>query len=182
MKKALVSTLVAGALALVAIPAAAQTSANANITASATVLGNLTISGANGMNFGFVVPTVTTTKAVDPVNDGTNAGRWDIAGSPNAEISVTFTLPDSLRLGGTGTGAANAFPISFAAGDAAWADLAANQTSATTFDPTAAGTLNISAAGALFVWLGGTIDASAFNGTVGAYSETVNLAIAYTGN
>lgn len=177
MKKALGYTLLAGALALVATPASAQVTANADITASAEVLGNLTITGAQGLNFGFVVPTVTLTRAVSPTAGGASAAQWNITGTANAEIALTWTLPANLTDGVTN------IPLAFAATDAAWADLAANQATATAFSPLAGSNLNISAAGALFVWLGGTINpGGAFAGAPGTYSATVNLQVAYTGN
>jgi len=177
MKKALASLMFAGALTLAAVPASAQVTANADITATAEVLGNLTITGAQGLNFGFVVPTVTLTKSVSPTAGGANAAEWDITGAPNAEIALTWTLPGNLTDGTTN------IPLAFAATDAAWSDLAANQATATTFSPLAGSNLNISAAGALFVWLGGTINpGGAFAGSPGTYSATVNLQVAYTGN
>jgi hypothetical protein len=159
------------ALVLVASTAQAQPNA-ADITASATVLSPLTVVNQNDLDFGTVFPGVDASVAI---TDGT-AGRWYITGADNAEVDLTFTLVANLTSGG------NNLPIVFAAGDAGYntTNLAS---AATTFDPNAGATTNLSnaATGELYVWIGGTVQ-PATGQPAGTYTETITLTVDYTGN
>ena len=142
------------AFALFAAPAAAQT---ASINATATVVAPVAVAPGNNLIFGEVAPGFT--RSVAPA-DG-NAGTFSITGGGSVEVSLTFTLPTVLDEVGPGTAT---LPINFGANDAGYAATSAGPL--TTFDPASPFSTNL-VTGALFVAIGGTVDA---------------LAVAYTGN
>jgi hypothetical protein len=158
-----VSAVVAAVLTLGALPAKAQT---ANITATATVLQAITVTGARTLDFGTVFPGVA--KAI-AVAAGTS-GRFDLTGSNSANVNVSFTLPGNLTSG------ANTLPIGSWTGCYFGTNTVA---SCTAFVPSAALTATaFSATGTLFVWVGGTVTPAA-NQTAGVYNGTVTLNAAY---
>jgi hypothetical protein len=166
-------TTLCGGLGLVLFASVGQAQPNAaDITASATVLSPLTVVNQNDLDFGDVFPGVDASVAI---TDAT-AGRWYITGADNAEVDLTFTLVANLTSGG------NNLPIVFAAGDAGY-NVANVPGAATTFDPNAGATTNLSnaATGELYVWIGGTVQ-PATGQPAGVYTETITLTVDYTGN
>lgn len=168
MKSALFAMgLVAAAAAVSANEAQAQ--ASANVTASATVAAALTAANVQNLAFGTVISgfprTIATTDAV-------NAGIVRFTGGASAEVAVSFTaLPANLTSG------ANTLPISYASG------YSATQTgSQTSFTPASGVTTRLDAtSGLLFVFVGGTVTPGASQ-AAGAYTGTVTVQAAYTGN
>ncbi|MBK6781801.1 MAG: DUF4402 domain-containing protein [Gemmatimonadetes bacterium] len=158
-----VSAALAAILSLSAAGASAQ---SANINATATVYQALTVTGARALDFGSVFPGVA--KSI-VVSDATS-GRFDLTGQASANVNVSFTLPTNLTSGannlpiGTWTGCTN--PTNSTAG-------------CTSFTPSASATPTaMSGAGALFVWVGGTVSPAA-NQAAGAYTGVVTLTAAY---
>jgi len=146
----------------------------ASITATATVLSPLSISGDQNLNFGDVLPGVNS--SVDKATDaGTNAGKFSISGNASSEINLEFTsLPSAL------TNGANSLTISFSSTDAGHTTNS-DGSSQTAFDPSASTTATLSTGGNLYVFLGGTVQPT-HTQTAGTYTGTVTLQIYYTGN
>lgn len=144
-----------------------------DITATADVQTPLTVTGSADLDFGTVFPGVN--KAV-AYTDAVNAGQWDITGEAAAEVTLEFTaLPATLTFG------ANTLPIVYAVTDAGHNTTDAPG-SATSFDPAVGTTTDLHAAtGALFVWIGGTVQPPE-DQAAGTYTATITLNVAYTGN
>ncbi|MDX2120852.1 MAG: DUF4402 domain-containing protein [Gemmatimonadota bacterium] len=158
-----VSAVVVAFLSLNAGGASAQ---SANINATATVFQAITVTGARDLAFGNVFPGVAKTVVV---SDATS-GRFDLTGQSSGNVNVSFTLPTNLTSGannlpiGTWTGCTNATNTT---------------TGCTSFTPSAGATASaFSGAGALFVWVGGTVSPAA-NQAAGAYTGIVTLTAAY---
>jgi hypothetical protein len=168
MKKILGGVVMAAALVAVANRAEAQSSASGNINATATVTGALTATPVAALDFGFVVPG--TPKAV-ATSDAT-AGVMQFNGTAGAQVNVTFTsLPANLSDGTN--------DLSIGSYTAA---TAATQAGAQTSFAPAGGTLvNLSGAGEIFVFVGATVSPLAAQ-PAGAYSGTITVQAAYTGN
>lgn len=146
------------------------------IQATATVISGITISGTNNMIFGSVTPGVN--KTVDKSTAGF-AGEWNISGSAGAEITLTFTLPDSLREGVNNA----AMDIRFVSTDASFSNTAgANQSSPSgVIDPNGPTAFPLSVGGVMDVWIGATVWPN-ITQTGGNYTGDIVLAVAYTGN
>ena len=158
-----VSTALVAILSLAASAAQAQ---SANINATAVVFQAMTVTGARTLDFGNVFPGVAKSIAVAAAT----SGRFDLTGQASANVNVSFTLPTNLTSGanllpiGTWTGCTNATNTT---------------TGCTSFTPSAATTATaFSGAGALFVWVGGTVTPGAAQ-AAGTYNGTVTLTAAY---
>ena len=172
--KSLVGVFVALAfVGLLAVNSSAQEMAT--IQATATVISGLSVNGNNNLIFGNVSPGVAAT--VDKTTVGL-AGSWGIAGTPNAEVQLTFTLPDSLQHVTDPVG----IPITFAPTDGSYEDgNGGGQTApAGALDPNLGATLRLGTAGTLNIWLGGTIFPSIIQ-TGGDYAADITLDVIYTG-
>jgi hypothetical protein len=163
-RSALIGALSGVALVTLITPATrAQT-----IQATATVDEALTLTAGNDLDFGLVIPGFTKTVLV---TDGT-AGTFQISGGNGLEVAFSFSpLTSPLTFG------ANTLPISYTgvhntANDAA---------TGTGFDPTVGATTVLSGSGDLYIFLGGTVDASA-GPPAGTYQGDVTLTAAYTGS
>lgn len=158
-----VSAVLAALLSLAGSTARAQ---SANITATATVFQAMTVTGARTLDFGNVFPGVA--KAIGVA--AATSGRFDLTGQSSANVNLSFTLPANLTSGannlpiGTWTGCTNATNTT---------------TGCTAFTPSASATASaFSGAGALFVFVGGTVT-PAGNQASGTYTGTVTLTAAY---
>jgi len=173
--KGLIVTLIFAGLTLVGPPLVAQESAT--IQALATVISSLSISGENNLQFGNVTPGVN--KSVDKSQPGF-AGEWYITGTPGAEITLDFALPDSLLLVAD---SANGLRVDFSNTDASFDDGSGGGqlAPAGTLDPNGMGTENLGGTGEMRVWIGGTVYPR-ISQTGGDYAEDVVLSVAYTGN
>jgi spore coat protein U-like protein len=159
--------LVAAVLAVAPRQAEAQ---SASITASATVLTALTVTGVDNLDFGLVPPGFT--KTVLETDAG--AGTFDLSGSAGAEVTLTFTaLPANLQ-----DAALNNLPITYTG----VRNTTDNAATGNVFTPSAVTTTNLDAGtGELYLFLGGQVDATA-SPPAGLYQGTVTLTAAYTGN
>jgi hypothetical protein len=150
-------------LSLAASAAQAQ---SANITATATVFQAMTVTGARTLDFGNVFPGVAKTIAVAAAT----SGRFDLTGQSSANVNVSFTLPTNLTSG------ANNLPIGSWTG---CTNATNTTTGCTSFTPSASTTATaFSGAGALFVWVGGTVTPGGAQ-AAGTYTGTVTLTAAY---
>jgi hypothetical protein len=151
------------------VPAAAQTTATASISALASVLGiaPLTAAGVNDLNFG--VATAGTPKT--PGSLAADAGRFNVSGEPLTPVSVSFTLPTVL----TGAGSAT-IPITFGTTDGLlWAPYPGTFT---TFNPNAPTFPSTNAIGGLTIGISGTVSPP-LGSTTGSYTGTITLTVAY---
>ncbi len=165
--------LMSGAAVLVLL-AAAGTQAQAQsaaISATATVQSALTIAAVDNLVLGNAFPNVArTVLPSDAVS-----GSWSLAGAPNAEVTLTFTLPANLQ-----DAALNNLPISFAASSAGY-NVANSRAGLTLVDPSGVATTRLDAGtGNLYVFIGGSVTPT--TQPAGAYSGSITLATAYTGN
>ena len=153
-----------------------QAQESAIIQATATVLSALTIIGTNNLQFGTVTPGVN--KSVDKSSVGF-AGEWSISGAASAEISLDFTLPDSLILIDSTVG----MRIVFTATDASYEDGTGGgqPAPAGVVNPLGPSALNLAADGTLWIWIGGQV-LPRLTQTGGDYAADVILTVAYTGS
>lgn len=165
------------AVILSAGPPSAEAQESATIQALATVISSLSISGDNNLQFATVTPGVS--KSVDKADPGF-AGVWSIVGSVGSEMTLDFTLPDSLVHANDST---NGMPINFSSVDASFDDgSGGGQLSpAGILDPNALSIERLGASGQMTVWIGGTVMPRIAQ-TGGNYAESVILSVAYTGN
>ena len=158
-----VSAVLAALLSLGASAAMAQSS---NITATANVYQAMTVTGARTLDFGNVFPGVAKSVGVAAAT----SGRFDLTGQASANLDLTFTLPTDLSSG------ANLLPIGSWTG---CTNATNTTTGCTAFTPSAAATATaFSAAGALFVWVGGTVTPGAAQ-AAGTYTGTVTMTGVY---
>lgn len=153
-------------VAFMSLNAAAASAQSANINATASVFQAITVTGARDLAFGNVFPGVAKTVVV---SDATS-GRFDLTGQSSGNVNVSFTLPANLTSG------ANNLPIGTWTGCTNGTN---TTTGCTSFTPSAGATASaFSGAGALFVWVGGTVSPAA-NQAAGAYTGVVTLTAAY---
>ncbi len=163
---------------LVSVNSYAQTSDNATVAASATIVGALTVANATDLSFGDILTSETPTIAATDAG----AGSVTVAGSTTGQpLNVTIVYPDSLA----GTGA----DIGFDPVDAATAAAVNNAndsdpsngvglTSASLVTNTLTGTFTSTGATA-YIFVGGQID-DATPGTAGVtYSSNITITVDY---
>jgi len=142
----------------------AQTSAT--IQATANVLSAVTVTAANGLQFGNVTPGVNKTVAISDAG----AGRFDVTKAAGEGITLSFTLPTDLTSG------ANNLPIGSWAGG--W-NTSATPAGATAFTPDAAGTNTTATAGTtISVYVGATVSPIAAQ-PAGLYTGDVTMSVVY---
>ena len=168
----IVLALAAGLIA----PSDGYTQESATIQATATVISAISIIGTNNLRFGTVLPGVD--KSVDKATVGF-AGEWSITGNTLAEITLDFTLPDSLWLADSSTG----MRVGFSSTDVSFDDETGGGQllPAGTLDPNGPGVANLGAGGTMLIWIGGTVYPR-LTQTGGDYAADVILTVAYTGS
>jgi hypothetical protein len=162
---------------LLMIPADSRAQESATIQALATVISSLSIIGTNNLQFGSVTPGLD--KIVDKSQPGL-AGEWSITGTSTAEITLGFTLPDSLTLVSDST---VGLRISFSSTDASWDDGTGGGQLAPVgvLNPNGPSVRRLGAGGGMLIWIGGTVSPS-ISQTGGDYAADVVLTVAYTGS
>ena len=160
------STLVAAAIAaFVALPGGIAAPSNtAQLTATAQVLAPIDVSFVSDLNFGDVLPGVTTTVAAGDVA----AGQFTVTGATNQDVILDFNLPSDL------TGGGDPIPVSFTAG---WGDDGVDAS----IDPTTDPTVNLGTTLDIDVFLGGEVT-PAIDQAAGTYTGTVTLTGTYPTN
>lgn len=154
----------------------AEAQQNGSLQATANVVSSLSIVGTNNLNFGSVTPGVS--RSVDKSAVGF-AGEWIVSGIVSSELSMTFTLPDSLREASSSA----AMLVNFNGADGSYKNVAAATQAAPSgvIDPNVASVQRLSPSGTMDVWIGGTVWPSLAQ-TGGSYFADVILSVAYTGN
>jgi hypothetical protein len=153
--------------ALLSAPALAH-GQSATVSATATVVTPLVVTGGANLAFGNVFQGVNKTV---PFSDAAS-GRFSITGFGTSQVAMTFTLPTNLVNG------ANTLPID------SW-DIRSNATNvtagATALTVTSGVPVNGNlAAGNLFLFVGGRVLPAAAQ-LAGSYTGSIVLAAAYTG-
>src|SRR5437667_2447932 len=159
-------SLVVASLVLTGTALQAQTN-NASITATASVQTPINVLGPQPLNSGNVFPGVNKTVAA---SDLTNAGRFDVTGTPSTQVTLSFTLPATLSSGG-----GNTMPIVSYSGVYA---LVATQAGGFIFAPAAGASPTLSGTGGLFVWVGAQVQ-PATNQVAGVYSASIIMTVVY---
>jgi hypothetical protein len=175
MKSALCRLLALLPLTLFLVVGSATAQERATIQALATVVSSLRVVGTNNLQFGTVTPGVN--KSVDKTTIGF-AGEWTIDGGGNAELAISWVLPDSMFTADT----LSAMRISFSSTDASYGSLSSQQSSPLgTLDPNGPVTRRLAAAGEMLIWIGGTVYPR-ISQTGGNYAADILISVAYTGN
>ena len=147
----------------------------AAIQALATVVSSLSITGTNNLQFGAVTPGVT--KSVDKATIGF-AGECLVTGESSAELTIDFSLPDTLRTADS----LGAMRIDFSATDASYSDGTGSQSTPTgSVNPNGPIVRRIGGGGTMTFWIGGTVYPRVSQ-TGGDYSAEILLTVAYTGS
>jgi len=146
--------LVAACVALGA-RARAEAQSNGSVSADAVVVtGGMTIATLSDLNFGTVIKGVATT--LQPT--AATAGTWQVTGSSNAFVIISFTLPTQLTNIQALPG--STMPIAFNATSARWNRANNNAAAGAAFDPAtgAVGRLGPPPNPNMYIWLGGTVN------------------------
>jgi len=153
--------------------AAAQSSGSVSADAVVVTVG-MTIATMSDLNFGTVIKGVATTVA--PAAG--NAGEWQVSGSANAFVIISFTLPTQLTNVQALPG--STMPISFNATSAIWRRSTNNPAGGNVFNPAvgAVGRLGPPPNFAMYVWLGGTVN-PAPTAKPGIYQGNVVVSLIY---
>lgn len=157
----------AALVAILSVPALAH-GQSATVSATATVVTPLVVTGGANLAFGNVFQGVNKTV---PFSDAAS-GRFSVTGFGTSQVALTFTLPTNLVNG------ANTLPID------TW-DIRSNGTNvtagATALTVTSGVPVNSNlASGNLFLFVGGRVVPAAAQ-AAGSYTGSVVLAAAYTG-
>jgi hypothetical protein len=148
----------------------------AALTADAVVVTvGMTVTVTNDLGFGSVPLGVATTVPIT----GAGAAAVTVTGSPNAFVSISFTLPAVLNNIQAAPG--STMPISFSATSAGWNRANNNPASATLFDPAvgAVGRIGPPPNPTLYIWLGGTVT-PALTAKPGIYTGNIIISLVYT--
>jgi hypothetical protein len=132
---------------------AAQSGATVSADAVVVTVG-MTIATLRDLNFGTVIKGVPTT--VLPT--AANAGEWQVSGSGNAFVIISFTLPTQLTNIQALPG--STMPISFSGVSAIWRRATNNPVGGNVFNPAvgAVGRLGPPPNFNMYVWVGGTVN------------------------
>ena len=164
-------------LALVVVSAsglAAQAN-TAQLSASALIVGGpISVTRLRDLTFGTVPKGVATTVATTAAG----AGEWQVTGSANARVNMTFTLPTILNNIQAAPG--STMPITFLNNSARWRRANNNPNGGNQFNPNvgANGRLGPAANPTLYIWLGGRVTPAA-NAKPGIYTGTVVVTLIY---
>lgn len=167
LTRILLTTLTA---ALLTVPAHVEAqAASADISATATVAAVLSANLQANLQFGNVFRGFAKTV----LTDDAAAGAVHIAGAAGAEVDVDVGNPATL----IGPDLLDPLPLALTA---EWS-LTNSPLVGTAFTPGTTLTQNLSGTGDFYVFVGGTVTPSGTQ-TPGAYSNTINVSAAYTGN
>jgi hypothetical protein len=165
-----------GCLAVLAAPraGAAQSPSGVVATDAVVVTVGMTINTLRDLDFGTVIKGVATTVSPTAVT----AGAWQVTGSANAFVIISFTLPTTLTNIQALPG--STMPISFSATSARWNRANNNAAAGTPFDPGtgAVGRFGPTPNPNMYVWIGGTVN-PAPAAKPGIYQGTVILSLVY---
>ena len=153
------------------LAAQASTSVPANAVVVTT---GMTITTLNNLNFGTVIKGVATT--LQPT--AATAGAWQVTGSSNAFVIISFTLPTQLTNIQALPG--STMPISFNATSARWNRANNNAAAGTPFNPAtgAVGRIGPPPNPNMYIWIGGTVNPAAA-AKPGIYQGNVIVSLIY---
>ncbi len=169
MRKTLVLAVCLG------LPGRAVAQSGASVSADAVVVTvGMTIGTLRDLNFGTVIKGVPTTVLPTAVT----SGEWQVTGSANAFVIISFTLPTQLTNIQALPG--STMPITFSGISAIWRRATNNPVGGTIFDPAigAVGRFGPSANPNMYVWLGGTVNPAAA-AKPGIYQGNVVVSLIY---
>jgi len=134
----------------------------------------MTITTLRDLAFGTVIKGVATT--VLPT--AATAGAWQVAGSANSFVIISFTLPTVLTNIQALPG--STMPITFSGTSARWNRATNNAPAGTAFNPAsgAVGRFGPPPNPNMYVWVGGTVN-PALTAKPGIYQGTVILSLTY---
>jgi hypothetical protein len=161
--------------ACVTLFARAEAQSGATVPADAVVVTvGMTIATLRDLTFGTVIKGVPST--VLPT--AANAGQWQVSGSANAFVLISFTLPTQLTNIQALPG--STMPISFSAVSAIWRRSTNNPVGGTTFDPAvgAVGRLGPPPNFNMYIWVGGTVNPTV-TAKPGIYQGNVVVSLIY---
>jgi hypothetical protein len=161
--------------ALLTMPAPLAAQATTSVSADAVVVTTgMTIATLRDLNFGIVIKGVATT--LQPT--AATAGAWQVTGSSNAFVIISFTLPTLLTNIQALPG--STMPISFNATSARWNRATNNAAAGTPFNPAAGavGRFGPPPNPNMYIWLGGTVNPAAA-AKPGIYQATVIVSLVY---
>jgi hypothetical protein len=161
--------------ACVTLSARAEAQSGASVSADAVVVTvGMTIATLRDLNFGTVIKGVATT--VLPT--AATAGAWQVTGSSNALVIISFTLPTQLTNIQALPG--STMPIAFSATSARWNRANNNAAAGTAFNPASGvvGRFGPPPNPNMYVWLGGTVNPAAA-AKPGIYQGTVVVSLLY---
>ncbi len=162
-------------VACVAFSARAAAQSSGSVSADAVVVTvGMTIATMSDLNFGTVIKGVAATVAPAAAN----AGEWQVSGSANAFVIISFTLPTQLTNVQALPG--STMPISFNATSAIWRRSTNNPAGGNVFNPAvgAVGRLGPPPNFTMYVWLGGTVN-PAPTAKPGIYQGNVVVSLIY---
>lgn len=161
--------------ACVVLPSRLHAQGTASVSADAVVVTvGMTLSTLRDLNFGTVIKGVPTT--VPPI--GATAGEWEVSGSANAFVIISFTLPTELTNIQALPG--STMPITFNATSAIWRRATNDPVGGNIFNPAtgAVGRLGPPPNPNMYIWLGGTVN-PAVTAKPGIYQGTVVVSLVY---
>ena len=157
------------------IPGLLPAQAAGTVAADAVVVTTgMTITTLRDLNFGSVIKGVATTVAPTAAA----AGEWQVSGSGNAFVVISFTLPTQLTNIQALPG--SSMPITFSATSAIWRRATNDPTGGNTFNPAAGavGRLGPPPNFNMYIWLGGTVN-PALTAKPGIYQGNVIVSLIY---
>ena len=157
------------------LPGRLAAQSGASVTADAVVVtAGMTITTLRDLDFGTVIKGVATT--VLPT--AATAGAWQVTGSSNAFVIVSFTLPTQLTNIQALPG--STMPITFSLTSARWNRANNNPAAGTPFNPAigAVGRFGPPPNPNMYIWLGGTVNPAAA-AKPGIYRGTVIVSLLY---
>lgn len=157
------------------VPGSAAAQSGASVSADAVVVTvGMTITTLRNLNFGTVIKGVPTT--VLPT--AATAGEWQVTGSSNAFVIISFTLPTQLTNIQALPG--STMPIAFSGVSAIWRRATNNPVGGTIFNPAtgAVGRFGPPSNPSMYVWAGGTVN-PAPTAKPGIYQGTVIVSLIY---
>lgn len=161
--------------ALLGLPASLAAQASTSVPANAVVVTTgMTITTLNDLSFGTVIKGVATT--LQPT--AATAGAWQVTGSSNAFVIISFTLPTLLTNIQALPG--STMPISFNATSARWNRANNNAAAGTPFNPATGvvGRLGPPPNPNMYIWIGGTVNPAAA-AKPGIYQGNVIVSLIY---
>jgi len=161
--------------ACMTLSARAEAQSSAFVSADAVVVTvGMTIATLRDLNFGTVIKGVPT--AVLPT--AATAGAWQVTGSANAFVIISFTLPTQLTNIQALPG--STMPITFSGVSAIWRRATNNPVGGTIFNPAtgAVGRFGPPPNPNMYIWLGGTVNPAAA-AKPGIYQGTVVVSLIY---